>query len=66
MIENPFFVVLREEAEGKLKGVLGYTEDDVVSSDFVGDSRSAFSSSTVMISSIRPSSYPLKETIHCI
>lgn len=33
------FVVLREESEGKLKGILGYTEDDVVSSDFVGDSR---------------------------
>ncbi|KAG6584136.1 Glyceraldehyde-3-phosphate dehydrogenase, cytosolic, partial [Cucurbita argyrosperma subsp. sororia] len=32
---------IKEEAEGKLKGVLGYTEDDVVSSDFVGDSRSS-------------------------
>jgi len=29
----------REESEGKLKGILGYTEDDVVSTDFVGDSR---------------------------
>ncbi|KAF3785071.1 Glyceraldehyde-3-phosphate dehydrogenase [Nymphaea thermarum] len=32
---------IKEEAEGKLKGILGYTEDDVVSSDFVGDSRSS-------------------------
>ena len=32
-------VVFREESEGKLKGILGYTEDDVVSTDFVGDSR---------------------------
>ena len=24
-----------------MKGILGYTEDDVVSSDFVGDSRSS-------------------------
>ena len=32
-------VFLREESEGKLKGILGYTEDDVVSTDFVGDSR---------------------------
>lgn len=29
----------REESEGNLKGILGYTEEDVVSSDFVGDSR---------------------------
>ena len=32
-------VFLREESEGKLKGILGYTEDDVVSTDFIGDSR---------------------------
>ncbi|KAH9331179.1 hypothetical protein KI387_003287, partial [Taxus chinensis] len=30
-----------EESEGKLKGILGYTEDDVVSTDFIGDSRSS-------------------------
>nr|GEZ25992.1 glyceraldehyde-3-phosphate dehydrogenase [Tanacetum cinerariifolium] len=29
---------IKEESEGKLKGILGYTEDDLVSSDFVGDS----------------------------
>lgn len=33
-------LLTREESEGKLKGILGYTEDDVVSTDFVGDSRS--------------------------
>eukprot|EP01018_Ginkgo_biloba_P034998 Gb_11145 [translate_table: standard] len=32
---------IKEEAEGKLKGILGYTEDDVVSTDFIGDSRSS-------------------------
>lgn len=32
-------VMIREESEGKLKGILGYTEDDVVSTDFIGDSR---------------------------
>nr|VDD53372.1 unnamed protein product [Brassica oleracea] len=32
---------IKEESEGKLKGILGYTEDDVVSTDFVGDSRSS-------------------------
>lgn len=34
-----YCVFLRAESEGKLKGILGYTEDDVVSTDFVGDSR---------------------------
>lgn len=33
--------VMREESEGSMKGILGYTEDDVVSSDFIGDSRSS-------------------------
>ncbi|KAL2347007.1 hypothetical protein Fmac_001007 [Flemingia macrophylla] len=32
---------IKEESQGKLKGILGYTEDDVVSTDFVGDSRSS-------------------------
>ncbi|XP_015971381.1 glyceraldehyde-3-phosphate dehydrogenase, cytosolic-like [Arachis duranensis] len=32
---------VKEASEGSLKGILGYTEDDVVSSDFVGDSRSS-------------------------
>ncbi|CAK9137378.1 unnamed protein product [Ilex paraguariensis] len=32
---------IKEESEGKLKGILGYTEDDVVSTDFVGDNRSS-------------------------
>ncbi|MCL2511425.1 MAG: type I glyceraldehyde-3-phosphate dehydrogenase [Bacteroidales bacterium] len=29
---------MKKAAEGELKGVLGYTEDDVVSSDFIGES----------------------------
>lgn len=32
---------IKEASEGSLKGILGYTEDDVVSTDFVGDSRSS-------------------------
>jgi glyceraldehyde 3-phosphate dehydrogenase len=32
---------IREEAEGKMKGVLGYCEEDPMSSEFVGDSRSS-------------------------
>ncbi len=30
---------MKDASEGDLKGILGYTEDDVVSQDFVGDSR---------------------------
>jgi len=32
---------IKAESEGKLKGILGYTEDAVVSTDFIGDSRSS-------------------------
>ncbi|KAJ4812511.1 Glyceraldehyde-3-phosphate dehydrogenase [Rhynchospora pubera] len=32
---------IKEESEDKLKGILGYTEDDLVSTDFIGDSRSS-------------------------
>src|SRR5690606_29527371 len=31
----------KEAAEGELKGILGYTEDDVVSEDFKGDARTS-------------------------
>jgi len=32
---------LKKAADGPLKGILGYTEDQVVSSDFIGDRRSS-------------------------
>jgi len=32
---------MKEASEGDMKGVLGYTEDSVVSSDFIGDSRTS-------------------------
>lgn len=32
---------MKEASEGSLKGVLGYTEDQVVSSDFIGDRRTS-------------------------
>jgi glyceraldehyde 3-phosphate dehydrogenase len=31
--------VFKEASEGDMKGVVGYTEEDVVSSDFIGDAR---------------------------
>lgn len=41
---------VKEAAEGPLKGILGYTEDEVVSSDFVGDTRSSIFDATAGIS----------------
>ncbi|MFV0472589.1 MAG: type I glyceraldehyde-3-phosphate dehydrogenase [Paludibacteraceae bacterium] len=32
---------MKEASEGELKGILGYTEDDVVSSDFIGEARTS-------------------------
>jgi len=33
--------VIKEASEGEMKGIMGYTEDEVVSTDFLGDSRSS-------------------------
>lgn len=32
---------MKEASEGDMKGILGYTEDDVVSTDFIGDPRTS-------------------------
>jgi len=32
---------VKKASEGELKGILGYTEDEVVSSDFIGDARTS-------------------------
>lgn len=32
---------IKAAAEGPMKGILGYTEDELVSSDFIGDARSS-------------------------
>ena len=32
---------VKEASEGELKGILGYTEEEVVSSDFLGDARTS-------------------------
>ncbi len=32
---------MKEASEGELKGILGYTDEDVVSSDFLGDTRTS-------------------------
>nr|NVI74028.1 glyceraldehyde 3 phosphate dehydrogenase 1 [Cucujiformia] len=40
---------VKEAADGPLKGILGYTEDEVVSSDFIGDSHSSIFDATAGI-----------------
>ena len=32
---------VKEASEGEMKGILGYTEEEVVSSDFLGDARTS-------------------------
>jgi len=32
---------MREESQGRMKGIMGYTEDEVVSTDFLGDTTSS-------------------------
>jgi glyceraldehyde 3-phosphate dehydrogenase len=32
---------MKEASEGELKGILGYTEDEVVSADFIGETRTS-------------------------
>ena len=32
---------IKEASEGEMKGILGYTDEDVVSSDFLGDARTS-------------------------
>jgi glyceraldehyde 3-phosphate dehydrogenase len=41
--------VMKKAAEGELKGILGYTEDAVVSSDFIGDARTSIFDATAGI-----------------
>lgn len=38
---DDIMAVLKAESETNYKGILGYTEDDVVSQDFIGDSRTS-------------------------
>lgn len=41
--------VMKRESEGALKGILGYTEDAIVSSDFLGDKRTSIFDATAGI-----------------
>lgn len=41
---------VKKASEGKLKGILGYTEDAVVSTDFLGDTRSSIYDANACIS----------------
>jgi glyceraldehyde 3-phosphate dehydrogenase len=41
---------MKKASEGSLKGILGYTEDAVVSQDFIGDTQSSIFDATAGIS----------------
>lgn len=41
--------VMKDQSEGKLKGILGYTDEAVVSQDFVTDDRSSTFDATASI-----------------
>ncbi|NTV90444.1 MAG: type I glyceraldehyde-3-phosphate dehydrogenase, partial [Clostridiales bacterium] len=34
-------IAIKKAADGEMKGIMGYTEDDVVSSDFIHDARTS-------------------------
>ena len=38
---SDIFYALKLASEGKMKGILGYTDQPLVSSDFIGDSRTS-------------------------
>jgi len=38
---NEIKAAIKEASEGSMRGILGYTEDEVVSSDFIGDTHSS-------------------------
>jgi glyceraldehyde 3-phosphate dehydrogenase len=40
---------MKEASEGELKGIMGYTEDAVVSNDFLGDARTSVFDATAGI-----------------
>ncbi len=41
---------MKAAADGELKGILGYTEDAVVSTDFIGDTRTSIFDADASIS----------------
>ena len=46
---DEIFVAMKKASEGELKGILGYTDEAVVSSDFLGDSRTSIFDATAGI-----------------
>ena len=47
MTKDAIHAAMKAASEGPLKGILGYTEEPLVSSDFIGDPRSSIFDSTV-------------------
>ena len=47
MTKDSLHAALKAASEGPMKGILGYTEEQLVSSDFIGDPRSSIFDATV-------------------
>ena len=47
MTKEALHAAMKAASEGPMKGILGYTEEQLVSSDFIGDPRSSIFDSTV-------------------
>jgi glyceraldehyde 3-phosphate dehydrogenase len=45
--KDAIHAAMKAASEGSLKGILGYTEEQLVSSDFIGDPRSSIFDATV-------------------
>ena len=47
MTKDAIHAAMKAASEGSLKGILGYTEEPLVSSDYIGDPRSSIFDATV-------------------
>jgi glyceraldehyde 3-phosphate dehydrogenase len=47
MTKDAIHAAMKKAADGPMKGILGYTEEPLVSSDFIGDPRSSIFDATV-------------------
>jgi len=47
LTKDAIHAAMKAAAEGKLKGILGYTEEQLVSSDYIGDPRSSIFDATI-------------------
>jgi glyceraldehyde 3-phosphate dehydrogenase len=47
MTKDAIHAAMKKASEGPMKGILGYTEEQLVSSDYIGDPRSSIFDATI-------------------